>query len=520
MKSAYIEDIKDAKERSRLTKFEIVFLILAATVTITFCSTCSPLYPFNPWDDANCFFTVGRGIIKGLVPYRDLYEQKGPLLYFIYAFAALISDRSFIGAWIVECVMASIFAVFSWKIAKLFTNPPRYSICLVPLLLGMTYTIRLFNFGGNAEELCFPLLTIAFYFGLRAIVDGVDIPGNKEAFICGLISAALFWVKYTFLGFMAGFILYILLSKRRWNYKRLWSLVWRFIAGFIALSVPILLYFLANGALGSLWEAYFYNNIFLYHSKVPLEGILNYPVIRNIYIPLYCVITMSKSYPEFGVMLVLTIVSFFFIGKRYYKKAGFLFFDTFFMTLTFTFTKTSFIYYYIYIVACFFGLILIPFIKGLEYLAKKTKQNSSLIKVLVCVCLIVFYSMTLLLGKNTYLFMQSKDQLAQFRYAETIGQTPNAKILTYDVMDSGFYTAAGLLPQNRFFCFLNIESAYPAVLEEQDRLIKEGYFDYIITSGFCDKNWDNYELVRDETDTYVGYDGVKLLDEYRLYKRK
>ena len=96
----------------KLTKSELAILVISAAVTITVVSASSPLYPFNPWDDANCFFTVGRGIIHGLVPYRDLYEQKGPLLYFIYALAALISEKSFIGAWIAECVMASLFAVF------------------------------------------------------------------------------------------------------------------------------------------------------------------------------------------------------------------------------------------------------------------------------------------------------------------------------------------------------------------------------------------------------------------------
>ena len=143
---------------------ELIFVIAAAVVTITAVSTCSPLFPFNPWDDANCFFTVGRGITKGLVPYRDLYEQKGPLLYFIYALAALVSQKSFTGAWIIECIAASVFAVFSWKTVKLFTRPSRFTIALVPVLLGITYTLKLFNFGGNAEELCFPLLSVAFYF--------------------------------------------------------------------------------------------------------------------------------------------------------------------------------------------------------------------------------------------------------------------------------------------------------------------------------------------------------------------
>ncbi|MDO4877210.1 MAG: hypothetical protein Q3987_07505, partial [Oscillospiraceae bacterium] len=71
--------------KSKLTTPEIIILIAAATVTLTVVSTCSPLYPFNPWNDINCFFTVGRGITHGMVPYRDLYEQKGPLIYFLFA---------------------------------------------------------------------------------------------------------------------------------------------------------------------------------------------------------------------------------------------------------------------------------------------------------------------------------------------------------------------------------------------------------------------------------------------------
>ena len=140
------------KDNSKLSKYELIFLLISAIVTITLVSTCSPLYPFNPWDDANCFFTLGRGILHGLVPYRDLYEQKGPLLYFIYALVALLSEKSFIGAWIIELATASVFAVYSWKIIKLFTNPAKNMLVLMPLFLAITYSNGMFNFGGNAEE--------------------------------------------------------------------------------------------------------------------------------------------------------------------------------------------------------------------------------------------------------------------------------------------------------------------------------------------------------------------------------
>ena len=68
-----------------------LFALLAAFLTITVCSKSSFLYPFNDWVDVNCFFTVGRGILHGLTPYRDLYEQKGPLTYLLFALAAAVS---------------------------------------------------------------------------------------------------------------------------------------------------------------------------------------------------------------------------------------------------------------------------------------------------------------------------------------------------------------------------------------------------------------------------------------------
>ena len=159
---------QELKAGKKDTRKELAFLIISAVVTITIVSTCSPLYPFNPWDDANCFFTLGRGIIHGMVPYRDLYEQKGPLLYFLYAAAALISEKAFTGAWVLECIAASVYAVFSWKIVKLITDPPKYLVAVMPLFLCIVYTSKLFNFGGNAEELFFPLITILLYVGLKA----------------------------------------------------------------------------------------------------------------------------------------------------------------------------------------------------------------------------------------------------------------------------------------------------------------------------------------------------------------
>lgn len=507
-------------DRSKLSRSELAVLIGAAIVTMTFVSMCSPLYPFNPWDDANCFLTLGRGIIHGLVPYRDLYEQKGPLLYFIYAFAALISESSFIGALLFEYAAASVYAIFSWKIAKLFTKPSKYAVLLVPILLAINYTTKMFNYGGNAEELCFPLLTVALYFALRSIVTGDGLPSNREAVICGLIAGALFWIKYTFLGFIIGLCIYILvISIKHKQMARLWSLIWRFIAGFIALSVPILIYFVANGSLDSLWEAYFYNNIFLYQTDYLTNRLNSIPVIGNIAIVCTSIFTTAKDFIHFGILLVFTLISCCFIPKEYRKKAYFLLCITAAAASLTAFTRPIFVYYYGYILAYGFGLSLIGAVKLLGVIEKVFKNNERFIKLLLSVVLVIIFIFSIFTSKNLYLLLKPKDELVQYRMAEIINQTPDAKILTYDVMDSGFYTAAGLMPSNRFFCYLNIERNYPAILEEQNRLIEEGYFDYIVTSYFFEEELDNYELILIDTHTFIDYTGLKEQEGFKLYKK-
>ena len=510
---------KRIADTSKLTRFELIFLILAATLTITIVSACSPLYPYNPWDDVNVFFVLGRGIIHGKVPYRDLFDHKGPLLHFIYAFAALISERSFIGVWIVECITASIYSVFSWKIVKLYTVTKKHSIILMPLFLGIIYSMGVFNFGGNAEELCFPLITVILYFGLRAIVSGDGLPGNKEAVICGVLAGALFWIKYSFLGFVLGFCIYILfLTIKRRDFKRLWSLVWRFLLGFVLISVPVIAYFLINNSLSYLWDAYFRVNLFLYHES-ETTGPAGIPVIKNIYIPAACTVFTVEKDPAFGVLSLLSLLSIFFIDKKHRKKSLALLTIAFICAECLIFSKSTFVYYYGYILCYGFCFGIIPCLKLIDKLNSLNKKDTRFIPLVLSIFLIAFYAFSLINSKNMYLILCSRSSLPQFQLAETIKETPDAKVLVYDFIDNGNFTASGIMPSNKYFCYLNIAKNYPEITEEQDRLIEEGYFDYIVTSYFFEPEWDNYEFVQEATGPYVNYDRNSFFEGYKLYKR-
>ena len=86
---------------------EFIFIFITAFTTILICSKSSPLYPINDWTDANCYMTVGRAMLNGAMPYRDLFEHKGPVVYLLHALAAIVSDDSFFGVFLKEAAFCS-----------------------------------------------------------------------------------------------------------------------------------------------------------------------------------------------------------------------------------------------------------------------------------------------------------------------------------------------------------------------------------------------------------------------------
>ena len=128
------------------------------------------------------------------------------------------------------------------------------------------------DFGDSAEELCFPLLIIIVYLVLRdSVIEPERLPSVKSAFIIGILTAALFWIKYSFLGPVIGIcILMVIWTIRPRAWKRLFADIGMFLAGFILLTLPIIIYLAVNGALDDMFAGYFYNNIVFYPSYNPI----------------------------------------------------------------------------------------------------------------------------------------------------------------------------------------------------------------------------------------------------------
>ena len=171
-------DLSDDYHEVEIKPF--LWCLLSAFVIMAVCTKSSFLYVFNIWDDANSYFTVGKCIFRGFVPYRDLFDQKGIMLYFIYGLASLISATTFRGVFVMEIIAALFSLLAILKIYQLFLEPSSFPYILTPITGAVIYSSLNFYWGGSAEEFLFPFIMWGMYYSVRYFRK--EFPETMESF--------------------------------------------------------------------------------------------------------------------------------------------------------------------------------------------------------------------------------------------------------------------------------------------------------------------------------------------------
>ena len=105
-----------------------------------------------------------------------------------------------------------------------------------------------------------------------------------------------------------------------------------------------------------------------------------------------------------------------------------------------------------------------------------------------------------------YLSIEKRENTMQYRFAAIMAETPNASMLNYGFMDAGFYTAAGVVPQVKYFHQTNVP--LQEMLTEQRRYVEEGLCDYVVTRAPLENA--RYELVTQTESPAFWYETVYL----------
>ena len=446
----------------------LLFLLAVSTLLMTFGSMTSFLFPMHVGVDQNVFFTIGGSLLDGKVLYRDLYDQKGPLLFFVHTLAALISRKNMIGVYLLQIINFTVILYFVGKIKELFLGDKyRY---LIPAATGLLIvTTFCYSRGDNAEEFCMTFYMIAIYQLMKFFKSNDEELSWKVMFANGFMAACILWIKYTMLGFYIAWCLIVgvTIIKRK-NIGHAIKAAVFFLLGMVIGTIPYIIYALVTDSMYDFIWAYFYTNICMYSDKVSIlkrvrnffmQDILWNPVMMPTIILGLIYFCRSKEMLETKwekcslVFLAVCTYIFVFIGGTRYK-------------------------YYLLIVGSFSVFGVIAWAKILDkYITRLMEHRKRTISIAV-----VIYIISLLVFSNCApYYFKGRDYYPQQRIAKIIKEN-NGTFLNYNFLDAGIYLASGSkLPDTRFFCRMNIRrEAFPQMYDEQEDIIRKKGVDYVV----------------------------------------
>ena len=506
-------------------------MTLLAFIVMFIYTRSSPLYFTNNSVDANAYMTMGKGIIHGLTPYKDLFEQKGPVLYYLHALAYLIYPNTFYGIYIFQSIAMALTMIFFYKIARLFVSKLYaylFSFFLPAIILNIAY----FEMGDSAEEFAIPCVMFLIYSVLSSMNNNEFAFSKRTLFIHGALLACTFWTKYTLIGAWVGFFsfygIYLLWKKQFSTFLQTFIIS---LAGFFLVSLLVLAYFGINHALGDLYEVYFKFNM------------TSYPNNTNI------LIRIAQSFGflllffdrYIGLLFLIGIVLIFFCNrKKGYHIVSILFIAVFFATGFCQYLVNKYYSYYFLIIVPFTTIGLIGLAWQLEQIVvfkEKYRRIIFLSAAFAAIVLPFYHNDNPLYSR---LFPGNSDQIvkspmnsnqhsslsAQREFAKIINKVPNATLLNYGFLDCGFYLAADIVPNMRYFIKLNIDDElYPEMQRAQEEYIKEKKVDFVVVvedhykhTCFLDENY-RLVAVHLQTREKAVERAKKKVEKYLLFQR-
>ncbi|MFT9268835.1 MAG: hypothetical protein ABF539_04905, partial [Liquorilactobacillus nagelii] len=247
------------KNRIKNNWVVLVILLLGSFLFIS----ASPLYKGNPWVDTNAMLAIGQAWLDGRVPFRDIFEQRGPVLYVYYLVMNLFSTKGYIGLFIIETL--NLIGIWYWekKTLQLLQVPSKLQKWLALILPFFLLSSFSFENGGSPEEFAFFWILWSFYYLLLFLKTGKL--KNYQVFLIGFGAALVFWMKYSLVGAWFIFILvYLLITLKNRYWIEILVKVVSFLLGFLSVTLPLMVYYQFVKGVPALIKVYFVTNIGAY----------------------------------------------------------------------------------------------------------------------------------------------------------------------------------------------------------------------------------------------------------------
>ena len=291
--------------------FPLIFAPIAICFLLLYSYTTSPLFSHDGMDSA-VFKTMGLAWLRGYIPYQDIFDHKGPLLYFFNMLGQWIIPGR-MGIFLLQCLFLTFTIVLWYRTVQLFTNS---LVSFFVTLCALLVCGAVLQEGNQCEEWMLLFLSGALYTALKYFTQNSPTKTHpwSNSLIYGLCFGAAFLIRpndaVSYVGgIMIGVSLYMLLRKeyKQWMYN-----VLSFVLGICCLVVPFVIYFASKHALGDLvyglvgFNAEYSGGIFMLIKSIIGKSKLS--LILLFIVLLVLAYNTERSKPTLWILIPITIL--------------------------------------------------------------------------------------------------------------------------------------------------------------------------------------------------------------------
>lgn len=227
------------------TKIKKYMLLLIFSIVFVMLYSYTTLYSIGS-NDSSIFLTIGKFWSDGKLPYVDLFDHKGPLIFFINMLGYKIFGCSQ-GVLLFQMISMFFSVYFLEKIASFELKNKKESMLLT--FLTLCFLSVIYSGGNLTEEYCLPFIMCCMYLTLNFLntyIKTKKICHKKiYSFVYGFSLAVCFLTRLTnCISILLGIsVIYFIFIKDK-NIKLLFENLIFLILGFLVLFLPFSVYFL------------------------------------------------------------------------------------------------------------------------------------------------------------------------------------------------------------------------------------------------------------------------------------
>ena len=450
--------------------------LLISAIFFFFFGYNSPRYEFNSDIDYQWYMTMGHGLVAGKIPYRDLFEQKGPIVFFVSAFCCLFKNPNIIML-LIETICMSLFFFFAYRICRKRLNT-FYSLLAIPILaLAIFTTWCRIHSGAAIEEFCLPIYAyfllcwLEFLFEKRA--------WNWVRALClGLCFGIILWSKFTLIYFMiAPMVIWLILNLREHQYRTIVTNLLLMLAGILLITLPIVIFYIIHHALDDLFRVYFLVNLTAYNTIPSLNILTDFWKLKAYIDLLLSNFGMFFTIGAFILFLIIWGVVRFTI-RHWREITGWL------VLIAFCVNLGLLVYFYkgVYYYGQLFPYAILGVLDLLDLISSKLilqHRQKLIFTVFTAICLVMCLPL--------FTSFREWNRSAPLVVADVIHNYENehntkATLFCYKILDYGFYNTVGVVPDDYYYAqnYLD-EQRYPAMYVSFQNSIKQQSSDFVIT---------------------------------------